>query len=115
MSNIFRPAKSSELSAGPVNGCSEQSTDPTVLGDDPGTRELAHRSSYGLEVTMLWHPARDEVTVCGSDHRTGARFEIRPQRHLALEVYYHPYRYLTQGDMSDEDHRLVEPSASAGA
>jgi hypothetical protein len=80
-----------------------------------GPRELAHRSNYGLEVTMLWHPARDEVTVCGSDRRTGARFEIRPERHLALEVYYHPYRYVTRGDVSYEGHRLAEPSTSAGA
>jgi hypothetical protein len=115
MSKIFRLAKSSELSADPVNRLSEESTDPTLLENDPGPRELAHRSNYGLEVTMLWHPARDEVTVCGSDHRTGARFEIRPERHLALEVYYHPYRYITRGDISYEDHRLAEPSTSAGA
>jgi hypothetical protein len=115
MSKIFRPAKSSELSAAPVNGFSKQSTDPTLLENDPGPRELAHRSDYGLEVTMLWHPARDELTVWGSDHRTGARFEIRPQRHLALEVYYHPYRYVTRSDISYEDYRLVEPSTSAGA
>jgi hypothetical protein len=85
MSKIFRPAKSEEESA-----------DPTLLENDPQTRELADRFSDGLEVTLLWHPARDELTVCGSDHRTGARFEIRPERHLALEVYYHPYCYLTR-------------------
>jgi hypothetical protein len=115
MSKIFRPAKRSEPSAAPVNGGSERNTDPTLLENDPGPRELAHRSNYGLEVTMLWHPARDEVTICGSDHRTGARFEIRPERHLALEVYYHPYRYVTHSDISYKDHRLVEPSTSAGA
>jgi hypothetical protein len=115
MSKIFRSAKSSELSAAPVNGFSEQSTDPTLLENDPGPRELAHRSNYGLEVTLLWHPTRDELTVCGSDHRTGVRFEIRPERRLALEVYYHPYRYVTRSDISDENYRLVEPSTSAGA
>jgi hypothetical protein len=109
MSKIFRSTKSSELSAAPVNGSSEQSTDPALLENDPRTRELAARFNDGLEVTLLWHPARDELTVCGSDHRTGARFEIRPERHLALEVYYHPYRYVTGGDISHEDHRLAEP------
>jgi len=59
--------------------------DPALLENDPRTRELAARFNDGLEVTLLWHPARDELTVCGSDHRTGARFEIRPERHLALE------------------------------
>jgi hypothetical protein len=115
MSKIFGSTKSSRLSPASVNGLSEQSTDPTLLENDPGPRELAHRSNYGLEVTLLWHPARDELTVYGSDHRTGARFEIRPVRHLALEVYYHPYRYVTRSDISYEDHRLAEPSTSAGA
>jgi hypothetical protein len=107
MSKIFRSTKSSELSAAPVNGFSEQSADPTLPETDPGPRELAHRSNDGLEVTLLWHPARDELTVCGSDHRTGACFEIRPERDLALEVYYHPYCYVTRSDISYEDHPLA--------
>jgi hypothetical protein len=92
MSKIFRSTRSSELSAAPAAF--------PLLENDPQTRELADRFNDGLEVTLLWHPARDELTVCGSDHRTGARFEIRPERHLALEVYYHPYCYLSPGDMS---------------
>jgi hypothetical protein len=115
MRKIFRSTKSSELSDAPVNGVSEQSNDPTWSGNDPGLRELAHRSNDGLDVRLLWHPARDELTVCGSDHRTGSRFEIRAERHSALEVYYHPYCYVTRGDISYEDQRSVEPSASAGA
>ena len=109
MSKIFRSTKSGELSVAPANGVSEESTDPTLLENDPRTRELATRSNDGLEVTLLWHPARDELTVCGSDHRTGARFEIRPERHLALEVYYLPYCYVTRSDIRYEDHRLAEP------
>jgi hypothetical protein len=94
---------------------SQQGTDRTVLETDPGPRELAHRSNDGLEVRLLWHPARDELTVCGSDHRTGARFEIRPERHVALDAYYHPYCYVSRSDITYEDHRLVESSTSAGA
>jgi hypothetical protein len=109
MSKIFRSTKSSELSVAPVNGFSERSNDPMLLENDPGTRELANRFNDGLEVTLLWHPARDELTVCGSDHRTGARFEIRPERHLALEVYYHPYCYVTRSDISYEEYRVPEP------
>lgn len=107
MRKIVRSRKSSELSTAPANDFSEQT--------DPGPRELAHRSNYGLEVTLLWHPARDELTVCGSDHLTGARFEIRPQRDVALDAYYHPYCYVTRNDISYEDHRLVVPSTLAGA
>jgi hypothetical protein len=115
MGKIFRSTKSGEPSAAPVNGFSEQSIDPTLLEPDSGPRELAHRSDGGLEVTLLWHPARDELTVCGSDHRTGARFELRAEHHSALEVYYHPYCYVTSRDISYDDHRLVEPATYAGA
>jgi hypothetical protein len=92
MSEFVRPTKSSEL---------------TLLETDPAPRELAHRSNDGLDVTLVWHPARDELTVCGSDQRTGARFKVRPERHLALEVYYHPYCYVTGTDISYEDHRFA--------
>jgi hypothetical protein len=114
MSKIIRSAKSSELSAAPVIDHSEPSTDATLRETDPEPRELAHRSNDGLEVTLLWHPARDRLTVSGSDHRTGARFEICADRHAPLDVYYHPYCYITRSDISYESHRLDEPSTSAG-
>jgi hypothetical protein len=109
MSKIFRSTESSELAAASVNGFSERSTDPSSLVNDPRTRELADRFNDGLEVTLLWHPAQDELTVYARDHRTGARFEIRPERHLALEVYYHPYCHVTSSDISYDDYRLAEP------
>ena len=56
-------------------------------------RELAHRVNDGLEVTLSWHPTRDELMVSVCDQREDTYFEIRPERHLALEVYYHPYAY----------------------
>jgi hypothetical protein len=56
-------------------------------------RELAHRSSAGVDVTLYWHPTLDELIVCVCDERHGAQFEVRPQRSLALDVYYHPYAY----------------------
>ena len=56
-------------------------------------RELARRSSGGVDVTLYWHPTLDELIVRVCDERHGAHFEIRPQRHLALDVYYHPYAY----------------------
>ena len=58
-----------------------------------GRQELARRSSAGVDVTFYWHPALDELIVRVCDERHGADFEIRPQRHLALDVYYHPYAY----------------------
>jgi hypothetical protein len=56
-------------------------------------QELARRSSAGVGMTLYWHPAPGELAVRVCDERHGADFEIRPQRHLALDVYYHPYAY----------------------
>jgi hypothetical protein len=56
MSKIFRSTESSKPSAARVN---RQSTDRTRLETGRRLRELAHRSSGGLEVALFWHPARD--------------------------------------------------------
>ena len=56
-------------------------------------RELARRSSGGVDATLSWHATLDELIVSVYDERRGAHFEVRPQRSLALDVYYHPYAY----------------------
>jgi len=45
-------------------------------------------------VTLSWQPETDELLVSVCDQKHGAYFEIRPERYLALDVYYHPYAYL---------------------
>jgi hypothetical protein len=70
-------------------------------------RELAHRSTNGLEVTLYWSPDSGDVTVCVSDHRRGAYFVVRPESHLALDVFYHPYSYASVSEMHYEDERLA--------
>ena len=66
-------------------------------------RELAHRSSAGVDVTLYWHPTLDELIVSVRDKRHGAYFEIRPQRYLALDVYYHPYAYADLEDVYEKE------------
>ena len=68
-------------------------------------RELARRSSAGVDVTLYWHPTRDELIVCVWDECQGAYFEIRPQRYLALDVYHHPYAYADLADEYEKDDR----------
>jgi hypothetical protein len=70
-------------------------------------RELAHREGDGLEVTLLWQPANDELTVCVCDQRRGAYFEIHPECSAALDVFYHPYSYAAAAAVHYEDERLV--------
>jgi hypothetical protein len=70
-------------------------------------RELAHRAGDGLEVTLFWRPDDDEITVCVCDQRRGAYFEVRPEPHLALDAFYHPYSYASRADVAYEDKRLA--------
>jgi hypothetical protein len=62
------------------------------------SRELAQRTHKGVEVTLSWQPETDELLVSVCDQKHGAHFEIRPERYLALDAYYHPYAYV---DFSD--------------
>ena len=65
--------------------------------------ELAHRSSAGTQVTLVWVQGDDEdrAVVCVADRREGAYFEIPAEPYLALDVYYHPFAYR---DFSTVDH-----------
>ena len=56
-------------------------------------RERAHRANDGIEVTLLWHPATDEVRVCVRDERRDAYFEVIAEPQRALDVFDHPYAY----------------------
>ena len=72
-------------------------------------RELAHRSSAGIDVTLIWIRADDEdaALVCVCDSREGAYFEIKAEPYLALEVYNHPFAYREYSVLDYEDTRLV--------
>jgi hypothetical protein len=70
-------------------------------------RELAHRSNDGLDVTLFWHPATDELTICVCDRSRGAYFEFEPHASHALEAFYHPYSYASLSSVHYEDRRLA--------
>ena len=78
---------------------------PMLADVESERRELARRSSAGVDVTLYWHPTLDELIVCVCDERHGAHFEIRPQRYLALDVYYHPYAYADLADVYEKENR----------
>jgi hypothetical protein len=59
----------------------------------PPFRELARRVSDGVEVVLFWHEVTNELTVCVSDERSGAYFELEAQPDQALAVFDHPYAY----------------------
>lgn len=71
--------------------------------------ELAHRTSDGIDVTLVWvHGDGDDKTVVSVyDSRKGAYFEIPTERRLALDVYYHPFAYRDFSSVDYKDSRLA--------
>jgi len=64
----------------------------TTMATLPVRRELAHRHSNGIDVTLSWSPADDVllVTVCDG---AGDDFELVVEAGEALDVFEHPYAY----------------------
>ena len=58
------------------------------------TRELALREADGVEVTLLWHPTSDVVSVMVVDSRSGDQFElVLDHDDSPLDVFHHPYAH----------------------
>jgi hypothetical protein len=66
---------------------------PTAVRTPQRLHELAHRASNGIEVTLLWDQRADMVSVLAKDQRSGELLELAPERHEALQAFYHPYSY----------------------
>ncbi len=59
-------------------------------------RELAHRTSDGLDVFLLWQRerGRDRLAVVVTDSRTGGSFELEVRRgERPLDVFHHPFAF----------------------
>jgi hypothetical protein len=56
-------------------------------------RELAHRTSNGIDVRLLWHPADDRLTVEARDDAEGTVLVVPVGERPALAVFNHPYAY----------------------
>ena len=57
------------------------------------TRELAAREGDGIQVTLLWHPCDNALTVSVADTRVGREFRLAVAHDQALDAFYHPYAY----------------------
>jgi hypothetical protein len=78
-------------------------------------RELAHRATDGLEVTLFWRETTNELSVCVSDERSGAYFELATEPHQALDVFYHPYSYAAFKGIPYDDALLASWAQAAAA
>jgi hypothetical protein len=57
------------------------------------TRELDHRKTDGIDVTLLWHSPTNQVSVAVLDERSGETFELDVPGPDALYAFNHPYAY----------------------
>jgi hypothetical protein len=70
----------------------EQEMSATVVNLDD-YRELAHRSSDGIDVTLFWSFKSDDITVEVVDRGMDNVFYLPVGRDRALDAFDHPYAY----------------------
>jgi hypothetical protein len=63
----------------------------TTAGTEP--RELAHRSTNGIEVTLLWTESTNTVAIAVADTHSGEELEFEVHGSHALDAFNHPYAY----------------------
>lgn len=56
-------------------------------------RELAHRTSDGIEVTLFWNEPSTRVTIAVVDTRSAEALEFEIDGSAALDAFNHPYTY----------------------
>jgi hypothetical protein len=67
-------------------------------------RELAYREHDGLEITLVWDAASNQVSVAVVDAREELSFSLLVPGDRALDAFNHPYAYAALGRRS---HRSV--------
>jgi hypothetical protein len=78
-------------------------------------RELAHRSSAGLEVTLLWFRNTNRLVVFVIDERTGDQFEVFADTANALDVFYHPFAYAARSGIDGRTSRQPDREGAIAA
>ena len=70
-------------------------------------RELAHRSSNGIDVTLLWNPGDASLAVLVFDTRNDDCLEVPVEEgDDALDVFHHPFAYAAYRGATLEPVRL---------
>lgn len=57
-------------------------------------RELAHRETMQIEVTLFWHPRNNVLTLRLVEFGTAREYAFCVQPEDALDAFNHPYAYL---------------------
>jgi hypothetical protein len=56
-------------------------------------RELAHRTSDGIEIALFWSKPSNQVTIAVLDTRSDEALEFDVEGSAALDAFNHPYAY----------------------
>ena len=72
-------------------------------------RELAHRTSDGIEVTLFWSKPSDQITIAVVDTRSDDALEFEVAAGDALDAFNHPYAYAAA---LQADGRTASPQAA---
>ena len=71
-------------------------------------RELAHRSTNGIDVTLLWTKSSNVVTIAVIDSHSAEELEFEVDGSRALDAFNHSYAYAaTVGVCSTQPTRLA--------
>lgn len=57
-------------------------------------RELDHRESDGVSVTLLWYEDSNRVTIHVVDSDSGEELDLEVAGRDALDAFRHPYAYI---------------------
>jgi len=72
----------------------ELSTKEMTMEPATAKRELAHRASNGVNVSLFWTKVGDLLTLEVYDERLDEFFELEVPKDRALDAFHHPYVYL---------------------
>lgn len=64
----------------------------------PSRRELDHRYTNGIDVTLSWCPASNRLYVTVLDE-AGDSFELVVEALEAVDVFHHPFAYAAHRDV----------------
>ncbi len=71
--------------------------------------ELDYRESDGIEVSLLWSRATNDLSVLVVDTKTDELLELRIRPHEAMDAFHHPFAYAERRTLVDS---LVPEEAS---
>ena len=77
----------------------------TQLASTQNHEELDYRESDGIQVSLLWSRAKNDISVLVVDTKTDEQLELRVDPHEALDACRHPFAYA-------ESHTVDELPAS---